>query len=184
MNAAIEGDFRFDFSSARVERLDRPEITMPQGMSLVDFVIEEGSRLMLLVEIKDPSRAPRSTHPSAQTAIEKSRGEFVRSLETDKLLSEDLVPKARDSYTYLHLMRRDHTRMIYVVLLGAEKLSVDPALLLNFKDRLLARIRQEAHEPWQRDYIADCVVVTERDWADAFPNYPLVRLSNTIDALA
>jgi hypothetical protein len=134
-------------------------------MALVDFVVEETSR-MLLIEIKDPSQRP---------VPEKERQRFTRAMQHQTLIYEELVPKARDSYTFLHLMARDTQPVVYVVLLGLDQLPVDPVLLSSFKDRLLQRIRHEAQEPWQRQYVTDCVVVTPGTWSTYFPAYALSR---------
>lgn len=186
-----EGDLEIDFTAAiSYIKLDDPLIRQPQNMKLVDYIIERETELLFL-EIKDPSCPPKSKRPDAQQGIEKSRGEFLKKLTDDachdscseelkgkSLISHELTPKARDSYTYIHLMKRDNKPIIYAFLLGADQLAIDPALLLDFKDRLLKRIRHEADEPWKRQYIADCLVLTEQTWPLAFPEYPLRRLSN------
>jgi len=169
-----EGEFEFDFTAATaVEKLDDSTKRRPEGMRLVDFVVEEDRQLVML-EIKDPSRKPKGGDLAAKAAIEKERAEFVKQVGT--LIADELTPKARDSYSYLHLMKRDTKPILYAFLLGADKLSLDPALLLGLKDRLLARLRQEADQPWVRHYVTDCVVLTEQTWAIAFPQYPLTRL--------
>lgn len=158
-----EGELRFDFAGCvRAEKLDAPERTRPEGMSLVDFVVEEEGQT-LLIEVKDPSdsRAP-----------EAEREAFVRRLEGNTLIAANLVPKCRDSYTWLHLMRRDGQPMVYVVLLGVD----DPALLLGFKDRLLARLRQEAEEAWKRLYVRDCAVGTPEAWREIVKRYRVERV--------
>lgn len=171
-----EGEFEFDFTAANtVEKLDDPAKQRPQGMQLVDFILEE-ERQLIMVEVKDPSCKAKSGNPAAVIAIEKSRREFVNKVQKDTLIADELTPKARDSYTYLHLMKRDSKPILYAFLLGADKLSLDPALLLGFKDRLLARLRQEADQPWARHYISDCVVLTEQTWSTAFPQYSLARI--------
>ena len=44
-----EGELQFEFSGAtRVERLDVQDQPRPQGMALVDFVVEERSRTLLI----------------------------------------------------------------------------------------------------------------------------------------
>jgi hypothetical protein len=96
-------------------------------------------------------------------------------MQHQTLIYEDLVPKARDSYTFLHLMGRDTQPCVYVVVLGLDRLAVDPALLSNFKDRLLQRIRHEAQDPWQRHYVIDCAVVIPATWSTHFPAYALSR---------
>jgi hypothetical protein len=161
-----EGELQFEFFGASsVERLDVQGQPRPQGMALVDFVVEESSRT-LLIEIKDPSQQP---------VPERERQRFTRAMQHQTLIYEELVPKARDSYTFLHLMERATQPFVYVVVLGLERLAVDPALLSNFKDRLLQRLRHEAQDPWQRHYIADCVVVRPATWSIHFPAYALSR---------
>jgi hypothetical protein len=91
------------------------------------------------------------------------------------LIAQELTPKARNSYSLLHLMQRDDKPMLYVFLLGAAKISIDPPLLLIMKERLLESLRQELDQPWARQYITDCLVLTETTWAHAFPAYPLLR---------
>lgn len=171
-----EGEFEFNFTYAKaVEKLDDPTKQRPQGMQLVDFVLEEERRLVM-VEVKDPSCKAKGGNPTADAALEKSRVEFVKKAQKDALIADELTPKARDSYTYLHLMTRDSKPVLFAFLLGADKLSLDPALLLGFKDRLWARLRQEADQPWTRQYVTDCVVLTEQTWSTAFPEYPLTRV--------
>jgi hypothetical protein len=108
--------------------------------------------------------------------LERDRANFVKKVQNDTLIAQELTPKARDSYSYLHLMKRDGKPKIYAFLLGADKLTLDPALLLGFKDRLLSRLRQEADQPWERHYVSDCLVLTEKTWALAFPQYPMTRV--------
>lgn len=172
-----EAELEFDFSAAKaVTRLDDPALQRPEGMSLVDFVVEDNRRLIML-EIKDPSCKARGTDRNASENLERARTRFLRDLNDDTLIAQKLTPKARDSYTWLHLMKRDGKPILYVFLLGVSELVLDPALLLGFKDRLLARLRKEAAVPWARHYVTDCIVLTEATWASAFPHYPPVRLA-------
>jgi hypothetical protein len=165
-----EGELQFEFLGATsVERLDVQGQPRPHGMALVDFVVEENSRT-LLIEIKDPSQQP---------VPERERQRFIRAMQHQTLIYEDLVPKARDSYTFLHLMERATHPCIYVVVLGLDRLAVDPALLSNFKDRLLQRIRHEAQDPWQRHYVIDCAVVIPATWSTHFPAYALSRSAHS-----
>ena len=165
-----EGELQFEFSGATsVERLDVQGQPRPQGMALVDFVVEENSRT-LLIEIKDPSQQP---------VPETERRRFIRDMQHQTLIHEELVPKARDSYTFLHLMERDTQPFVYVVVLGLDQLTVDAALLSNFKDRLLQRIRHESQDPWQRHYVTDCAVVIPATWSTHFPEYALSRSAHS-----
>jgi len=172
-----EGELEFDFSAAtQAEKLDDKGKKLPEGMKFVDFVIEEEHGLIML-EIKDPSCQAKGGDTKAEAAIQKQRDEFIKKLYKDDWIAEDLTPKARDSYTFLHLMARDTKPIIYVLLIGSDKLTLEPALLATFKDRMLARLRQEADQPWVRQYVDDCFVVTEKTWPIVFPDYPLTRLT-------
>ena len=160
-----EENFEFDFGNATVEKLDKQGRKMPTGMSLVDFVIEEEDHT-LLVEVKDPARGK---DPLGQ------QRDYIKRMRQKPLVQKELTPKMRDSYCFLHLMRRDPKRCICVVLLGLDAEPFDVALLGPVKTRLLARLRQEAYEPWKREYVADCIVVTPDQWRKHFKNYPLKR---------
>ncbi|MCP4219356.1 MAG: hypothetical protein GY765_32275 [bacterium] len=161
-----EGELVFDFTGAGfVEKLDEKGKQAPSGLKLVDFVVEEDSRT-LLIEVKDPSHSK---------ATPKERKKQAKRMNNNQLINEHLVPKARGSYTYLHLMKRDNNPFLYVVLLGLEQLQVEKALLVNFKEQLLRRLRQECEEPWERQYINDCIVVTVEDWDKKFKHYPIAR---------
>lgn len=161
-----EGDLVFQFPNGLpVERLDRQGEPIPHGMSLTDLVIEETQRA-ILVEVKDPG---------ANVAPPRRRDDFVREMLRNTLIHEALVPKARDSYAYLHLMARDAKPFLYVVVLGLDPVRLDPALLIAFKDRLLKRLRQETDQPWRRHYVSDCLVLSVEGWNLHFPYYPLQR---------
>ena len=164
-NADLE--FSFPEELARDE-LDRQGVKLPIQMKLVDLVIERDEDF-LLVEIKDPSntRCP-----------EKERKSYFKRLSDNSILTQELTPKARDSYTFLHLMERDGKPFKYVVLLGLD--AFDPAqqkaLLAGFKDRLLADIRCETDTPWRRHHIADCVVLSVDIWNKTFAKWPVARV--------
>lgn len=165
-----ESGMEFDFTGAiAAERLDDRDGALPPGKA-VDFVVEEDTRV-LLVEVKDPSIPSIPPHKRAE----------VTGRETEKrisgdLINGDLVPKARDSYTYLHLMARDDKPFLFVVVEDTSALRLEEALLASFHDRLLARLRHEARDPWKREYVADCIVVSPETWSTAFPMYGLRRL--------
>lgn len=166
MDCFKEGQLLFRFPGAgRVEKLDEIGTNNPVGLKLVDFVVEEVTRT-LLIEVKDPS---------AGNVPEKEIRRFTGRLRGDELICDHLVPKARGSYTYLHLMKRDSKPFVYIVVLGLERFPEETALLMGFKDRLLQRIRKEGKEPWKRQYIKDCIVVTLTGWNNKFKNYPLSR---------
>ena len=161
-----EGEITIDVSMAMHHfRLDEQGVARPEGMKLVDFVVEDEHRI-LLVEIKDPSDVGTT---------DKDRQQFIRKLQTQQLVNSDLTPKARDSYCYLHLMSKDKKPCLMVFLLELESLKLEPALMLSLRDRLLQRIRHESDVPWTRAYVSDCIVVGIEGWNKAFPNFPAIR---------
>ncbi len=85
MAKVTEGRLEFDFPNAQsVERLDQTGTPLPHGMALVDFVVEETKRT-LLIEIKDPEGAPASHRA-------KALEDFVRKMQGDGLIHQELVP--------------------------------------------------------------------------------------------
>lgn len=147
--------------------LDKQGVKLPVRMKFVDLVIERDTDI-LLVEIKDPSHS---------RSPDKERNTYLKRLSDNSILTQELTPKARDSYLYLHLMERDGKPFKYVVLLGLD--AFDPehqkAIMFGFKDRLVADIRQESFEAWKRKHIADCMVLSVESWNKYFPDWPLRR---------
>lgn len=168
--AEPNADLEFSFPDALIwHELDQQGIKLPQGMAFVDLVIERDEDV-LLVEIKDPSntRCP-----------EEGRKAYLKRLQDNSILTDELTPKARDSYTYMHLMQRDDKPLKYIVLIGIDAFDneVQKALLGNFKDRLLADIRCECAESWKRHHISDCAVMSVAMWNDHFKDWPVTRLA-------
>jgi len=163
-----EGELHFDFQGClSAEKLDRKGVQLPHGMSLVDLVVEETDR-KLLIEVKDPSQ---------RSVPQNQKGKFAEKLTSNQLIDQKLVPKCRDSYCFLHLMEQDTKPFLYVVVLGAGTLlTVGPGELLEFRRRLLVRLGKESDTPWKRPYVKDCVVLTEDTWTRHFPSYPLGRV--------
>jgi hypothetical protein len=163
-------DLEFEFPKSLVwEELDAKGKILPQNMKFVDIVIERDTDI-LLVEIKDPStvRAP-----------EQELKNYSKRLINNSILKNELTPKVRDSYLYMHLLERDTKPFIYIVLLGLDAYddSVQKLILTGFKDRLMADIQNEG-QGWKRKYIKDCAVLTIDHWNKAF-DWPLTRISAT-----
>lgn len=172
--AEDNADLEFEFPDELIcYELDVQGSKLPMKMSLVDLVIER-EKDILLIEIKDPSHV---------SSTEKERRKYFKRLSDNSILTEELTPKARNSYTYQHLMKRDHKPFIYVVLIGLD--AFDPiqqqGLLSGFKDRLLADIRCESFEPWKRLHIQDCVVLSVEFWNRKYPHWPIKRLSSSVE---
>lgn len=151
------------------DELDKQGVKLPSRMKFVDLVIERDADI-LLVEIKDPSHSK---------SPDKERNSYLKRLSDNSILTQELTPKARDSYTFLHLMEKDEKPFKYIVLIGLD--AFDPAqqkaVLAGFKDRLMADIRCEAYEAWKRKHIADCAVLSVDAWNQIFPNWPVTRLA-------
>ncbi len=170
-----EGELLFDFKGClHVEKLDLRGRSKPEGMSLVDFVVEESDRC-LLIEVKDPS---------AKDVPLKEKQEFICKLENKEWIYRSLVPKCRDSYTYLHLMERDDKPFLYLIVLGIDLDPKDSALIMNFQDCLRARLAQETDRPWKRKYVRDCVVLPVKSWEETFKkdknHYTVERISRDV----
>jgi len=147
--------------------LDKQGVKLPVQMKFVDLVIER-EKDILLVEIKDPSHS---------RCTDQERKRYFKRLSDNSVLTQELTPKARDSYLYMHLMERDLKPFKYVVLLGLDAFNPEhqKAIMFGFKDRLLADIREESFEAWKRKHIADCVVLSVESWNKTFPDWPLRR---------
>ncbi len=166
MNVLQEGELQFAFGSAwRAEKLDRQGVPLPEGMMLVDFVVE-GSTELVLIEIKDPAASPR----------EEERRRFAKEMEGKQLVNGHLVPKARDSYTFLHLMGRDTKSMRFLLVLGADGMSLQEPLLMSLNDKLRRRLRHEAIDPWEREYMKSCAVVRYEKLSNALPGCSATRV--------
>jgi len=165
-----EGDLSFEFSGAQgVKNLDKEGITKPHGMAFVDFVIKEDERF-LLVEVKDPSSEQIPEGHRGQV-----RAREIKKFQTKELINE-LVSKARDSYCFLHLMKRDGKPFDFIFLTGLDRLGITKELLMNFGDRLLARLRKEADKEWKRQYIRNCAVHTLESWNAHLDPYRVERV--------
>lgn len=166
--AEENAELLFDFPNGLSwSQLDKQGVKLPVRMKFVDLVIERDEDI-LLVEIKDPSHSH---------SPDKERNAYLKRLTNNSVLTDELTPKARDSYLYLHLMERDRKPFKYVVLLGLDAFDPDrqKALMFGFKDRLLADLRQESFEAWKRKHIADCVVLSVESWNQTFPEWSLRR---------
>ena len=165
-NAELEFSFPEDLL---FDELDRQGVRLPHRMKLVDLVIERDDDI-LLVEIKDPSNS---------RTPELERQKYLKRLSDNTLVKEELTPKARDSYTFLHLMERDMKPFKYVVLIGLDAFDHEKqkALLVGFKDRLFADIKCETNTPWRRRHIADCVVLSVESWNQIFEEWPVARVT-------
>jgi len=170
MNIYKEDELHFSFPKSLIwQELDEKGATLPEGLKLVDLVIERENDI-LLVEIKDPSC---STIPAEHRPV------LDKYLLSGNLLKHELTPKARDSYTFLHLMELADKPLKYIILLGldAYELELNPALLLTFKDKLVGCVLCETKTPWKRLYIADYIILSLETWNKTFADWPVTRIA-------
>ena len=155
----IEGDIELALPESAI-RLDAAPKSTPQGMKLVDFCFH-ASGTCYLIEVKDPS------HPRAG----RNQMREIKKLKGKELINSQLAPKARGSYTWLHLMEEDTVPIVYIVLLGTSALRIEKPLLVHFQDRLRKQIEQEPGMSWRRRYIKAVIVVTDLDWNKVFRRF-------------
>lgn len=166
MTSLTERELTFTFPSTwKAEYFDTPGRPLPKHIAPVDFVVESDDQ-MFLIEVKDPSttKAPRSEQQA-----------FVRKMQSDELTHQELVPKARTSWSYLHLMDRTAKPIIYVVAIGAERLSIQPPLWMSLADKLKKRLADEADTPWLKRYVQGCIVVPALDLGNYISGVSVAR---------
>ena len=160
MKTFREGELEFVFGDEwRAEQFDRLGVEWPRYVAPVDFIAERRDEIVLL-EVKDPS---------ASGAPSEARQQFARDMRTKELTHQRLAPKVRSSYGFLHLMARDTKPMRFVVAIGIENLSIEPVLLDQLADRLRNRVKKEGDEPWRREYVSACTVVSVLELGKAMP---------------
>jgi len=168
--AESSAELHFSFPDELVwDELDKQGVKLPVNMKFVDLIIERENDV-LLIEIKDPSHSK---------CPEKERGKYYKKLSDNSLITQELTPKVRDSYAYLHLMERDNKPFKYIVLIGLDAFdaAMQTPILMTFKDRLMTDIRCESYEAWKRKHIHDCLVMSVETWNTTFSDWPVTRLS-------
>lgn len=168
-NAELEFNFT---DGVEFNELDKQGLKLPVRMKFVDLVIERENDI-LLIEIKDPSHSK---------SPDKEKNSYLKRLSNNSVLAQELTPKARDSYIYLHLMEKDKKPFKYIVLIGLDAFDSNKqkAILSGFKDRLMADIRCESFEAWKRKHISDCAVLSVDTWNEIFPDWPVTRIVGNI----
>ncbi len=161
-----ERELVFAFPDAwHPETFDQEGATWPKHIMPVDFIVERPNDI-LLIEVKDPSI---SNAPDAE------RAKFAKKMQSHELTHEELVPKARTTWSYLHLMARTGKPLRYLVAIGTERLSIQPVLLQSLTDRLRQRLAQESDAPWKLEYVASCMVVSALDLGNYLDGVTVVR---------
>ncbi len=168
----IEGELEFDFRKAiRAERFDEEKRhRMSHCMKAVDFLVEWPDALWF-IEVKDPSKSSIPDHLS-----NKERRNFIERMKKKVLFHEELGPKAKDSFLYLHLMGEVPEKPIkYFVLLALREL--DKALL-SFSARELKQascLIGPNNSEWRNRYICAAAVYNLETWNQHLGHCPVRR---------
>jgi hypothetical protein len=119
-----EGDLIFSFDApAPAIRFDNQATHgIGHGMKRVDFIVEEANNT-LLIEVKDPEN--RRIPPGRATIV---RQKFRRSLRSGSFFRSQIVPKLKDTLTYLALSHRAPVGDITYVVVVALSRPSDAAL--------------------------------------------------------
>jgi len=158
-----EDELEFTFPDGlQVIKLDQPGIPKPEGMRFVDFVVL-GENATILIEVKDPS---------ASNATDDQRESFRHRVIDGADINQVLVPKARDSYTYLHLMNQVSGYVIYCLVV-AYKFERDDLRIVEQK--LRRRLQQECDKPWARPYIQSIAIVEPAKLSTVLPSFTCTR---------
>lgn len=167
-----EGDLVFDFSAAMMSNQFDNEAThkLSHCMKAVDFIVEWEHEFWF-VEVKDPSN---SEIPSG---IRRDKlKEFIAKIDNETLFSNELGPKIKDSFLYLHLGGRLPPKPIkYLVLLAIGTL--DPALLLRSMEcvkRSSCFLGRDKGK-WKNPYLEEVMVFNEQTWNEKLNHCPVKR---------
>jgi len=166
-----EGVLEFDFTGCVHAEPFEEQFTaaQPHGMCPIDFLVEEEDRI-LFIEVTDYRKG-------IQKKKKNDQNQFKSPFDPKMLVHQELVPKARDSYTYLHLMKRDRKEIFYVVVIGTKDSVEGHVLNLSTVAYYLrGRLEKEASEEWKKKYVTGSFVISPNQWNDYFPQFSLKEI--------
>jgi hypothetical protein len=148
----IEDNLKFNFVGIKdAEKFDEEGKKLPQGIVPVDFVVEDRD-CFWLIEVKC------------------GKDGFASDKLDEASINNVFVPKARDTYTCLHLMERDNKPFKYIVVLDdVDFHHSDFPKLERMQGRLCERLACELDVPWKRQYITKAFIVGASKAASYFP---------------
>jgi hypothetical protein len=167
-----EGELVFDFSAAiNSDQFDDKDThKLSHCMKAVDFIVEWDNEFWF-VEVKDPSN---SKIPSEIRRNELKK--FIAKINNETLFSNELGPKIKDSFLYLHLSKKLPSKpMKYLVLLAIGNL--DPALLLRSMEDLKRSscLLGPGNSAWENHYVEEALVFNEQTWNEKLKKCPVKR---------
>ena len=166
----VEDNLEFDFRPATNSVRFDDEVThgLSHCMKRVDFIIETADTI-IFIEIKDPD------NPKARPV---NVSQFLQQLRSNSLITNALVPKARDSFLYNHLLNRlpPGKARIYIVLIACANLL--PPELLALTDSLKQHLPLVGpfKQTWSQLYFDSCFVTNFSRWNRTFPQFPVTRI--------
>ena len=167
----IEKELEFNFTSAiKAIHFDKEDHKMSHCMKAVDFLVEWPDEFWF-VEVKDP----------AETKIPKKYKKqelqnFLKKMKKEKLFSQELGPKLKDSFLYLHLSKKLPDKTLkYFVLLAIGTL--DYALQATSIDHLkrYTCLLGPDNSEWPNQYIDAVAIFNEDTWNKKLNQCPVTR---------
>ena len=172
MTTLTEGDLLITINEDVVEARKFDDHTvhgLSYCMKAVDFIVELTDRY-LFIEIKDPQ---------APEVPMQGRDAFIQNFHRGQI-DEDLKYKYRDSFLYEWASGRANKPIHYLILVGFARLT-DVVLIDRTRalERNLPLLGQSA-SGWVRPIANFCGVFNIESWNRNFPDYPVTRLSATV----
>jgi hypothetical protein len=144
----VESNIEFGFNGDIVTHLQ--DNSFGYGMRDVDFIVKAKNRTFLF-EVKATVSNP-----------------------TD-YLSDDIliqfVEKARDTYTYLHLMDEANTQLEFAAIVHFKCGGPDSASLVTRQDSLRARLSRQRRGAWKRTYVDEAFIIPIGEFTLRYPQY-------------
>jgi hypothetical protein len=160
----LEFDFRAAISSIKFD--DRTH-GLSHCMNAVDFIVETDP-MLYMIEVKDLDN-PNVPPKNAQ--------DYYKELLSGKLISNQLVPKARDSYLYNYLLDRLPVKpRIYIALIAFSALQPAELSLLSGMLQNTLPLRGPFQQPWSRPYFDACIVMDLPTWNNKMNQFPVRRM--------
>jgi len=136
------------------------------NMPRVDFIVEL-DKAVYFIELKDTNR-PDAADPDGAT--------FMKKIAIGKV-EQSLAEKYLYTFFFRWAENELHKQVHYVCLITLE----DPMVNILADD--LAKTLRHLLKPskrWTRQPLASCQVHSMQSWAEAFPEWPIRRLSDTL----
>lgn len=161
----LEFDFRAAISSIKFD--DDKTHGLSHCMKAVDFIVET-HQILYMIEVKDLDNP---------NAFPKNIQDYYQDLLSGRLISNKLVPKARDSYLYNYLLDRLPAKpRIYIVLIVFDALQPAELSQLSIMLQNQLPLKGPFRQPWSRPYFDACIVMDLPTWNNKMNQFPVRRV--------